>query len=296
MSSYRGKRNAGSHRNNPHYSKSGDRNSRRDKSPSKNSYDLRSVIKSKIERETLEDLDFALSTSNGRKSWYELCEEAEQEYETEKQEIPFIHDETSVSSPMKGLSVDSPAKSKIDSTKKKGCGDNFSKCVADSSSSKPSRKRERINESVKEIIASQPSPSLDGIKRRLGWNRVQNIPDNDSASSSMYSSDNENESEKSGPENRFETDPVVLQRRQKQISYGKNTKGYKLYLEAVPKNKRRSGDIVTPKKHLKYSRRSWDCQIKIWRKRLHQWDPKSDEDESEDDDVDLSDMIATMQD
>lgn len=33
----------------------------------------------------------------------------------------------------------------------------------------------------------------------------------------------------------FETDPVILQRRQKQIDFGKNTVGYENYLQAVPK-------------------------------------------------------------
>lgn len=76
------------------------------------------------------------------------------------------------------------------------------------------------------------------------------------------------------PEKQYETDPIILKRRQKQIDYGKSTKEYEAYLKAIPKNKRDPQvHIFTPKKCYKYSRRSWDAQIKIWRKKLHEWDP-----------------------
>lgn len=78
------------------------------------------------------------------------------------------------------------------------------------------------------------------------------------------------------PHNRsveYETDMSIIRRRQKQLDYGKNTIGYQKYLEITPRNSRKDEDPTTPEKFVKYSRRSWDQQIKMWRKRLHDFDP-----------------------
>lgn len=82
-------------------------------------------------------------------------------------------------------------------------------------------------------------------------------------------------SEKKTPRE-LETDPEVLARRQKQIEYGRNTIGYERYRQLVPKESRTRMHPRTPPLHLKFSRRAWDGLIKVWRQRLHFWDPPSE--------------------
>lgn len=61
--------------------------------------------------------------------------------------------------------------------------------------------------------------------------------------------------------------------RQKQIEYGKNTIGYGRYLALVPKKQRKRGQPMTPNKYQICSKRSWDGQIRKWRRQLHFYDP-----------------------
>jgi len=69
-------------------------------------------------------------------------------------------------------------------------------------------------------------------------------------------------------------DAHQLEQRQKQIDYGHQTLGYIRYRLLVPKEKRSRDDPRTPKKSQACSKRSWDGQIKKWRRDLHKWDPE----------------------
>jgi len=68
-------------------------------------------------------------------------------------------------------------------------------------------------------------------------------------------------------------DDQRLVQRQKQIDYGYRTVGYLRYRLLVPKDMRKPDHPRTPKKAQGCSKRSWDGQLKKWRRDLHLWDP-----------------------
>jgi len=68
-------------------------------------------------------------------------------------------------------------------------------------------------------------------------------------------------------------DEQRLAQRQKQIDYGYRTIGYLRYRLLVTKDQRKPEHPRTPKKTQGCSKRSWDGQLKKWRRDLHLWDP-----------------------
>jgi len=74
-----------------------------------------------------------------------------------------------------------------------------------------------------------------------------------------------------------ESDPHRLESRTKQVTYGKVTDGYKNYVKFVPVERRMRGDPKTPDIHQTCSKRSWDGQVRKWRRALHAFDEITDE-------------------
>lgn len=73
----------------------------------------------------------------------------------------------------------------------------------------------------------------------------------------------------------IELDEHKIQQRLKQIGFGKSTKGYENYLTLVSKHLREPENEdhpATPRANQKCSKRSWDGQLKKWRRLLHRWD------------------------
>eukprot|EP00794_Sanderia_malayensis_P005733 gene5733-6434_t len=70
------------------------------------------------------------------------------------------------------------------------------------------------------------------------------------------------------------TDPHRINQRQKQLDMGKNTLGYETYIKAIQRSSRQRDDPWTPDKYQLCSTRSWQGQVKSWRRRLHIWDPE----------------------
>ena len=103
------------------------------------------------------------------------------------------------------------------------------------------------------------------------WNQERNRKNSESSDNTTTTASSSRQKQE------FETDPEVLARRQKQIDFGKNTIGYDAYRRQVPKLKRQPGNPRTPPLNLKYSRRAWDGLIKVWRRKLHDWDDNKEE-------------------
>ncbi|KAK6052937.1 hypothetical protein COOONC_09558 [Cooperia oncophora] len=67
-------------------------------------------------------------------------------------------------------------------------------------------------------------------------------------------------------------DQATLDRRTKEIERAKEKPIYARYLEEIPRHMRIKGvHPKTPNKHINFSRRSWDVQIRTWKRSLYNW-------------------------
>ncbi|XP_077057850.1 histone RNA hairpin-binding protein [Siphateles boraxobius] len=135
-----------------------------------------------------------------------------------------------------------------------------------------SRVRNWGDEVEAEEMRSDVRRDMHRYRRRI---LAVDVPQRDRKLSSGSSDSRDSRDSRDSPaKGDIESDETVLVRRQKQINYGKNTLAYDRYIKEVPKPMRQPGvHPKTPNKFKKYSRRSWDQQIKLWRVKLHAWDP-----------------------
>jgi histone RNA hairpin-binding protein len=89
-----------------------------------------------------------------------------------------------------------------------------------------------------------------------------------------------------------ETDPRRLFQRQKQIELGRNTIGYKNFIQSVPEDIR-DKVLREPDIQQKCSKRSWDGQVRKWRRGLHSWDNVNIEKAVEDLTEDMKNVCMT---
>lgn len=68
-----------------------------------------------------------------------------------------------------------------------------------------------------------------------------------------------------------ETDPHRIQQRMKQVQFGLSTRGYQNFIRTVPEEVR-DQVLRIPDVFQKCSKRSWDGQVRKWRRELHQYD------------------------
>uniref|UniRef100_A0A5S6QNG1 SLBP_RNA_bind domain-containing protein n=1 Tax=Trichuris muris TaxID=70415 RepID=A0A5S6QNG1_TRIMR len=72
------------------------------------------------------------------------------------------------------------------------------------------------------------------------------------------------------PRTGWEWDECVIERRNRDLFKGYNSDVYKRYIAKYPKREREQRiHPVTPNKYIKMSRRSWDMQVRIWRRSLY---------------------------
>uniref|UniRef100_A0A0R3RIU6 SLBP_RNA_bind domain-containing protein n=1 Tax=Elaeophora elaphi TaxID=1147741 RepID=A0A0R3RIU6_9BILA len=66
-------------------------------------------------------------------------------------------------------------------------------------------------------------------------------------------------------------DEATLLRRSKEIEKAKEKPVYSKYLAKVPRHARTKNMPKTPNKYIQYSRRSWDKQVRLWKRQLYEW-------------------------
>lgn len=135
------------------------------------------------------------------------------------------------------------------------------------------KKRDQTDVAEAAVSVSPARPVQKEKKRRVG-----STCSDDAGSEGDDSSDGNEDAKDSpsmarAPSAIEELTPERVEKRQRQIDIGKSTPEYAAYLTVVPRSKRIPRlHPVTPNKNQHCSKRSWDGQVRKWRRLLHQFD------------------------
>eukprot|EP00007_Cunea_sp_BSH-02190019_P005832 CAMPEP_0174241254 /NCGR_PEP_ID=MMETSP0417-20130205/22442_1 /TAXON_ID=242541 /ORGANISM="Mayorella sp, Strain BSH-02190019" /LENGTH=452 /DNA_ID=CAMNT_0015320463 /DNA_START=62 /DNA_END=1417 /DNA_ORIENTATION=+ len=125
-------------------------------------------------------------------------------------------------------------------------------------------------------------PTGDSEKNSTVTQQASSLPASASkAAVRKHHPESEQRTKRRMPPREVETDEHRLLQRQRQIDFGKNTAGYANYLSQVPKSQRTREHPRTPDKTQVCSKRSWDGQVRKWRRLLHEFDTAPADDEEE---------------
>ncbi|XP_031633582.1 histone RNA hairpin-binding protein-like [Contarinia nasturtii] len=225
----------------------------------------------KLMNTTLEEGELEQSVcSLAEKSWYEECEGADEKMTNRKVAETLCGDDGGVNT-----ADDSFSPSKDTSGGEHSTSADREILVTFLEASNEAKferlvKEEKIKTSFKRCLSPTSAMKSSNSKRPTGspTSDDSNVRERDLSPQSSTDSNEKRTRE-------YETDESILDRRQKQIDYGKNTIGYDVYSKQVPKEKRTPEHPWTPQKNIKYSRRAFDGLVKIWRKKLHTYDPSN---------------------
>uniref|UniRef100_A0AC34F9V5 Histone RNA hairpin-binding protein RNA-binding domain-containing protein n=1 Tax=Panagrolaimus sp. ES5 TaxID=591445 RepID=A0AC34F9V5_9BILA len=135
------------------------------------------------------------------------------------------------------------------------------------SSASPSRRGRQIPTKTAKMQPTTPSRTSS----RSGSTSAFSTPSRQRLDSAMTDSPNPRD-EWEQPKLGWCYDEALLSRRAKDLEKAKEKDVYQRYASEVPRALRKNGiHPKTPNKYINYSRRSWDSQIRAWKRKLYDW-------------------------
>lgn len=208
-----------------------------------------------------------------KKSWVEICEEeqAAENYNSIKDEKP-LDEPVPVSSSRSRKQV-APQKATVTTPR-------YMRSRAQKDKGPENSRKRRMDHSRSSSVFSDNGSCSDFPRKRLSPKKKAYSTANTPSRSNKFSESDGISStieikKKDGwvePKLGWCKDPEILIRRTKEIEKAKEKPVYAEYLQAISKNERVKGiHPKTPNKFINFSRRSWDAQVKLWKRSLYEF-------------------------